>query len=54
MAKGNRHHTRPRGTRSFWAIQQLSRARQKGDARAARKRARQNDRKIIQESVDNC
>jgi hypothetical protein len=42
-------HTRPRGTRSFWAIQQLSKKRQKRDAKAARSRARQRDRKVCQE-----
>ena len=45
-------HTQPRGT-AWVDIQQLSKKRQKGDARAARKRARQNDRKIVQEAVDN-
>lgn len=47
------NHTRPRGTKTWVEIQQLSRARQKADARAARKRARQNDKIICQEGVDN-
>jgi len=48
------NHMRPRGTKSFWDIQQLSRSCQKADARAARKRARQNDKRICKEAVDNC